>query len=104
MYSDKAKKTTLLVICVIILCLIAAALCWWAVRAGSRNLQEEGVQALKQTITASARQCYVVEGVYPEDLGYLEDNYGLQINKDRYYVTYDAFAQNLPPSVRVTLR
>ena len=104
MYSDKVKKTTLLVCIVLILCLIAVALIWWAARAGGRNLQEEGVTAMKQAITSSARQCYIVEGVYPEDLAYLEENYGLTINKDDYYVTYDAFAQNLPPTVRVTLR
>ena len=39
-----------------------------------------------------------------EYLAYLEDNYGLQINKDDYYVTYEAFAENLPPTVKVTLR
>lgn len=104
MYSDKVKKTTLLLCILLLLCLIAAGLVWWAVKAGSRNLQEEGVAALKQTILSSARQCYIVEGVYPEDLAYLEDNYGLQINKEDYYVTYDTFAQNLPPAVKVTLR
>ena len=104
MYSDKVKRTTLLIVCLLILCLIAGVLAWWAVSAGSRNIREEGAAALKQTITSAARQCYVVEGVYPSELAYLEDNYGLQINKEDYYVTYDAFAQNLPPAVKATLR
>ena len=104
MYSDKVKKTSLLIVCLLILCLIACALVYWAVSAGSRNMKEEGVTALKQTVTSAARQCYVVEGVYPSDLAYLEENYGLQINKDDYYVTYEAFAENLPPTVKVTLR
>ena len=51
-----------------------------------------------------ALQCYVVEGVYPPNLQYLEDNYGLEINTDDYYVTYDAFASNLPPSVWVSAK
>ena len=46
-------------------------------------------------------QCYVVEGVYPENLSYLEENYGLQINTRDFYVAYDAFASNLPPDIRV---
>ena len=49
----------------------------------------------------SALQCYVVEGVYPPDLAYLEDNYGLQVNTEDYYVTYEAFSSNLPPTIRV---
>lgn len=101
MYSDKVRKTTALIIVLAVLALIAAGLIWWAATAGSRNIREEGMAALQQTIRDSARQCYVVEGVYPEDLEYLEQNYGLQINRKDYYVNYDAFAQNLPPTVRV---
>ena len=104
MYSDKVRKTTVLVLILVIAVIIAGALAWWAVSEGSRNMKEEGMVAMQQTITSSARQCYIVEGVYPTDLSYLEENYGLQINKDDYYVTYDAFAQNLPPTVKVTLR
>jgi hypothetical protein len=43
----------------------------------------------------------VVEGVYPPNLAYLEDNYGLQINTRDFYVHYQAFSSNLPPEVRV---
>ena len=55
MYSDKVKRTTLLIVCLLILCLIAGVLAWWAVGAGSRNIREEGAAALKQTITSAAR-------------------------------------------------
>ena len=104
MYSDKVRKTTLLVAAVIVAALIAAGLALWAVKAGERNLSEESSAALTDTILRSARQCYVVEGVYPPDLAYLEENYGLQINHRDFYVTYDAFAENLPPTVRVSIR
>ena len=104
MYSDKVKKTTVLLLCLMILCVIAGALFYWAVSSGNRNLEAESAAALQQTITDSARQCYIVEGVYPTDLAYLENNYGLQINKDDYFVAYDAYAQNLPPTVKVTTR
>ncbi len=49
-------------------------------------------------------QCYVVEGVYPPDLQYLENNYGLRVNTEDYYVVYDCFASNLPPTIRVIAR
>ena len=104
MYSDKVRKTTVLLLCLLILCVIAGGFSYWAVSAGNRNLQDESAAALQRTITETARQCYIVEGVYPSDLAYLENNYGLQINTEDYFVTYDAFAQNLPPTVRVTTR
>ena len=68
------------------------------------DLDEETVTAIQDAIRKSALQCYVVEGVYPPDLQYLEDNYGLQVNTRDFYVTYEAFASNLPPTVRVTAR
>ena len=104
MYSDKVKTKTLLIAVLAVLVLIAAGLTLWAVRAGSGNMQEEAAAALQDTILTSARQCYVVEGIYPPDLEYLENNYGLQINRKDFYVSYDAFAENLPPTVRVTSR
>ena len=43
-----------------------------------------------------------------EELGYkvkaadnLEENYGLVLNHDRYYIIYDSFSSNLPPTVEV---
>ena len=50
----------------------------------------------------SALQCYVVEGVYPPSLEYLEENYGLVLNHQDYYIHYDIFAENLAPEVIVT--
>ena len=57
--------------------------------------------AIRRTVENSARQCYVIEGVYPPDLKYLEENYGLQINTDEFYIQYDIYASNQPPSVKV---
>lgn len=103
MYSDIKNKNTikiLLALAVIILiCLVA-----FVFRNSGRDLSEESAQAIQETVKKSALQCYVVEGVYPPDLKYLEDNYGLKINQEDFYVTYDAFASNLPPTVIVSPR
>ena len=48
--------------------------------------------------------CYAVEGAYPPDIGYLVDNYGLAYDEDRFLVTYDAFASNIFPAIRVHVR
>ena len=104
MYSDKVKKRTLLIVILLAACIIAALLVGQAVRDSRENLREESVGAIRETIRSAARQCYVVEGVYPPDLTYLEENYGVKVNHRDYYVTYDAYAQNLPPTVKVTIR
>ena len=101
MYSDSASKKHSWLIILAFLILAAAALSFFVIRDPGRDLSEESAVAIEAAVTRSARQCYVVEGIYPPDLEYLEENYGLQINKRDFYVNYDAFASNLPPTIKV---
>ena len=57
--------------------------------------------AIKETVQERALQCYVIENAYPESLAYLEENYGLTVNKEDYLIVYDLFAENQPPAVKV---
>ena len=102
MYSDKKQRFLPLVILAAVLVIaVAAAL---AILRPWRDIDEESIAAIEDAVHRSALQCYVVEGVYPADLEYLEEKYGLQINLRRYYVAYEAFSSNLPPTVRVVPR
>ena len=69
-----------------------------------RDLDTASAQALRQAVLQAAVQCYSVEGSYPASLDYLEENYGLLVNHDRFIVTYEAFASNLMPQVNVLER
>ncbi len=99
MYSDAAKKSKLpwlaAACAVVLVCVL-----FLAGRPGPSD--EDSAASIRAAIEQAALQCYAVEGVYPPNLAYLQDNYGLQINTDDYYVTYDAFASNLAPDVIVT--
>ncbi len=88
----------------VLVLVLAAALLLFFARHPGRMLENSGEEAIRTAVQRSALQCYAVEGVYPSDLNYLEDNYGLQINHDDYYVSYEAFASNMPPTVRVVRR
>lgn len=100
MYSDKKKKHTFWIWIVLALAAIFVLVYTFAGHSG-QDLTEESAAAIQEAVRRSAMQCYVVEGVYPENLSYLEENYGLQINTRDFYVVYDAFASNLPPDIRV---
>lgn len=67
----------------------------------SRDLNEQAETALRQAVIDAAVQCYAVEGKYPESLDVLEQDYGVQINHERFIVTYDVFASNQLPDVTV---
>ena len=102
MYSDAtSKRRSRLLWLWILLALVILVLCT-AVWKPGRDLSEESAAAIQEAVQRTARQCYVVEGVYPPSLSYLEENYGLQVNTKDFYVTYEAFASNLPPPVHVT--
>lgn len=65
------------------------------------ELSEETAASIKHAVQQSALQCYAVEGVYPPDIEYLRENYGLRINTDAYVVAYEAYAENQMPNVKV---
>lgn len=104
MYSDKRRRHWPMVVLVLAL-LISVAGGWQRLGPVSRqDMKEESALALKNAVELCALQCYVVEGAYPPSLAYMEENYGLQINRREFYVVYDVFASNLPPDVRVVSR
>ncbi len=102
MYSDKVSRRKRYIWLFPVFLLITAAFLLIASR--GRDTDENGAVAIRAAVESSARQCYVVEGVYPPDLEYLEKNYGLNVNTKEFYVVYDAFASNLPPTVKVVSR
>lgn len=73
----------------------------FAFGAVNKALREQGEVSVRNAILDSAKQCCAVEGSYPSTLSYLENNYGLVINRSDYAITYDMFADNVMPDVVV---
>ena len=67
----------------------------------SDGRRSEGRQQLEDAVRRSAVACYAAEGIYPPNLEYLEEHYGIQVDRERYQVIYDVFASNLMPDVTV---
>ncbi len=59
---------------------------------------------LADAINRSAVQCYAIEGFYPPDIEYLEKNYGLVVDHDKYIISYSVFASNIMPQIEVFLK
>ena len=62
------------------------------------------LRLVKDAVKNAALTCYAVEGMYPEDISYLRENYHLAYNEEQYIVYYDCFASNVMPSITVTER
>jgi len=70
----------------------------------TRRSGERGAETLRDAIRRASVQCYAIEGRYPPSVEYLEENYGIKIDRDRYSVFYSGFASNFMPDITVNLQ
>lgn len=68
---------------------------------GAKNADEESRRVLEENLRRAAVQCYALEGFYPADETYLEAEYGVNINRNKFAVHYEGFASNLMPEITV---
>lgn len=64
----------------------------------------EAKSRLEDAVLRCCAACYAAEGSYPESLEYLEEHYGLQIDKEHFAVFYEPFGSNLMPDFTVLER
>ena len=104
MYRDGKRKTWISVLIGLVLVGVLFGVLTVTRRNAGRDVDEESITAIRKAVEQSALQCYVVEGAYPPSLSYLQENYGLRINTEDYYVVYRAYAENQLPDIRVARR
>ena len=86
---------------ILVLAVIFTAVCLPVFK---EDIRETGRAAVREAVLRSAVECYALEGAYPESLDYLEQHYGLTVNKKDYIVTYEVFANKQLPTVKVLVR
>lgn len=67
----------------------------------SSHTAAEQQSIVEDAIRRGVVQCYAIEGMYPPNMEYLEEEYGIQIDQGKYIVHYEVFASNIMPSVTV---
>lgn len=70
-------------------------------RSMARKAQGESLNALREAVRRASVQCYAIEGRYPPSVEYLEEHYGISIDRDSYYVFYDGWASNVMPDITI---
>ena len=65
------------------------------------KVSAEQTEFLANAVRRSAVQCYALEGRFPTNLAYLEQEYGLIIDHQNYAVYYEPMGENLIPQIRV---
>lgn len=101
--QQRDKKRRRLIAVAVVVCAFAIALII-ALNVIFANAKDQGAASIRNTILNSAMQCAAIEGSFPSNLAYLEDNYDLRVNHDDYVVIYEVLASNSLPSVVVMPR
>lgn len=96
--KQKSLFTGLVVPAVI---LVIALLFFTALSNISSGQDEKALEQLEDALRKTAVACYAAEGVYPPTLEYMEEHYGIQIDRQRYIVHYQVFAANIMPDITV---
>ena len=81
--------------------LVIIAFAAWGADSVSEAAREEQLGAVRRSVTRAAVHCYAIEGSYPPSLDFLEEHYGLTVDRARYSIHYHCFASNLMPEIDV---
>lgn len=63
--------------------------------------KQEKLTAVRNAVKRAAVSCYAVEGVYPPDIEYMKQNYGLAVDEEKYTLIYLVYASNMMPDIEV---
>lgn len=61
----------------------------------------EEKQQIENAVKKAAVACYASEGVYPPDLEYIKENYGILVDSDSFVVKYEFIGSNIMPDITV---
>ena len=81
--------------------LMIALLFFTALSNISSGQDDKALEQLEDVLRKTAVSCYAAEGFYPPSLKYMEEHYGIQIDRQRYTVHYQVFATNIMPDITV---
>ncbi len=100
MRSHSVKQVLVIIGAVLI---FAAAVIWFVTALNNTDSAAEGqrLAAVERTVEDAVTLCYSIEGVYPQSIEYLTENYGINYDSERYIVHYECFAANIRPVIRV---
>lgn len=78
----------------------------WGTGGLSSTVTDKQAQFVADSVRRSSVQCYAIEGRFPPTVGgveYLEKNYGLAIDHERYVVYYESLGDNLIPQIHISV-
>jgi hypothetical protein len=89
----------------VIMVAAVAAVIYFGIGDIRAQTEEERLRSVERAVTRAVVQCYAIEGQYPASYAYLEENYGLMVDLDKYIVRIDFSGMgNIMPNIIVLPR
>ncbi len=101
MREDTLKRSGLVIALVISLLIIS--LVWRNFGRLQEKNAQTGLATARAALARAVSQCYALEGMYPPDLDYLKEHYGLMLDEKNYAIYYEVIAANIYPVIDVQL-
>lgn len=79
----------------------AVVMVMYGLKQAERSSIAEGRRILEDGVRRAVITCYAIEGSYPESLSYIEENYGINIDKAKYTVFYEIDSSNIFPAITI---
>jgi len=68
-----------------------------------RDVSDERTERMEEILREAAIQCFALEGAFPPTLAYLQENYGIILDRTHFYYFYEvSFGSNNMPDIIVT--
>ena len=81
--------------------IVIMAMVIFGLRQTEVSSKSEGLRVLEDSVRRAVVTCYAVEGRYPDSLKYIEEHYGIHVDRTKYIVHYSIFASNIMPDIAV---
>lgn len=95
LHTGRTIMISILMFCGILIILIVGT------QQFKRLEREQNLVLTENALKKSIIQCYAIEGFYPAEISYLEDNYNLMIDDKKYNIYYESFSSNIMPEFKV---
>ena len=85
----------------LLLFLLIVMIFGFGINNANANLEQEELARVEDNIRKAVANCYSIEGFYPANVDYLEKNYGVIIDRERYHIYYSTIGSNIDPDIAV---
>lgn len=99
MEGNIVKKSLFIVIIILLIVYM-----YYGIENVQKSNDEENFNVLNEAIRRNSVLCYAIEGFYPPNIEYLENNYGLLVDHEKYIISYSVFASNIMPEFTVFIK